>query len=99
MARELSTPLLQAQVSAALDALPRGYPGEPGERFRRLVFSAMPDLEAMEVVDRFFEVGGHVVGTANPVGVFLAGCRECLAEWEVQRELRRATPTRTVAEG
>jgi hypothetical protein len=43
----------------------------------------MPDIEAMELVDRFFEVGAEVVGTPHPIGIFLAGCRECLAEWEV----------------
>jgi hypothetical protein len=25
-----------------------------------------------------------VVGSPHPVAIFLAGCRECLAEWEVQ---------------
>ena len=40
--------------------------------------------EAMELVDRFFEVGAEVVGTPHPIGIFLAGCRECLSEWEVQ---------------
>ena len=37
----------------------------------------------MELVEHFFEVGRHVVDTANPIGIFLAGCRECLADWEV----------------
>jgi hypothetical protein len=44
----------------------------------------MPDIEAMELVDRFFEVGTEIVGTPHPIGIFLAGCRECLGEWEVQ---------------
>ena len=44
----------------------------------------MPDIEAMELVDRFFEVGAEVVGTPHPIGIFLAGCRECLGEWELQ---------------
>jgi hypothetical protein len=44
----------------------------------------MPDIEAMELVDRFFEVGTEVVGTPHPIGIFLAGCRECLGEWELQ---------------
>jgi hypothetical protein len=48
------------------------------------ILAGLPDIEAMEVVERFFEVGATVVGTPNPVGIFLAGCRECLAEWEVQ---------------
>jgi len=38
----------------------------------------------MELVDRFFEVGAEVVGTPHPIGIFLAGCRECLGEWELQ---------------
>ncbi len=55
---------LQEKVSAALAALPRGEPSPPGEPFRRTVLAAMPDLEAMELVDRFFEeVGAEVVGT------------------------------------
>jgi hypothetical protein len=48
------------------------------------VLAAMPDIEAMELVDRFFEIGAEVVGTPHPIGIFLAGCRECLSEWEVQ---------------
>jgi hypothetical protein len=59
-------------------------PSPPGERFRRAVLSAMPDIEAMELVEQFFAVGAKVVGTANPVAIFLAGCRECLPEWELQ---------------
>jgi 5-methylcytosine-specific restriction endonuclease McrA len=79
------TVALQRRVSAALEALPRGRePSPPGERFRRTVMSAMPDIEAMELVDQFFAVGAKVVGTVNPVAIFLAGCRECLPEWELQ---------------
>ncbi len=79
------TVALQEKVSAALEALPRGRePTPPGERFRRLVLAALPDIEAMELVERFFALGAEVVGTPHPVGIFLAGCRECLAEWEVQ---------------
>jgi hypothetical protein len=84
-AGQLPTVALQEKVSAALDALPRGRePSPPGERFRRTVLAAMPDIEAMELVDRFFEVGAEVVGTPHPIGIFLAGCRECLGEWELQ---------------
>jgi hypothetical protein len=83
-AGQLPTVALQEKVSAALDALPRGRePSPPGERFRRTVLAAMPDIEAMELVD-FFEVGAEVVGTPHPIGIFLAGCRECLGEWEFQ---------------
>jgi hypothetical protein len=85
LAGELSAVVLQAQVSAALQAVPRGRePSPPGEHFRRVVLAAMPDIEAMEVVERFFELGARVVGTGHPIAIFLAGCRECLAEWEVQ---------------
>ena len=84
LARTMPTPQLQARVSAALEALPRGRePGPPGERFRRAILSAMPDIEAMELVERFFEVGTRVVGSPHPIAIFLAGCQECLAEWEV----------------
>jgi hypothetical protein len=84
-AAQEGTVTLQAKVSAALEALPRGRePSPPGERFRRAVLGAMPDIEAMELVEQFFTVGAKVVGTPNPVAVFLAGCRECLPEWELQ---------------
>src|SRR5215470_9907461 len=84
------TMTLQARVSAALEALPRGRePSPPGERFRRTVLSAMPDIEAMELVEQFFALGAKVVGTTNAVGIFLAGCRECLPEWELQAHGRR----------
>src|SRR5437762_13369708 len=86
-ASQLSAVLLQAQVSAALDALPRGRePSPPGEQFRRAVLSAMPDIESMELVEHFFEVGRHVVDTANPIGIFLAGCRERSEERRVGEE-------------
>jgi hypothetical protein len=85
LAGHLSTVALQARVTAALQALPRGRePTPPGERFRRSVLAAMPDIEAMTVVERFFELGARVVETGHPVAIFLAGCRECLSEWEVQ---------------
>src|SRR5207244_7758988 len=84
LAQRLPAVTLQLRISEALQAQPRGRePLPPGERFRRSVLSAMPDIEAMEVVERFFEVGAHVVDTDHPVGIFLAGCRECLADWEV----------------
>jgi hypothetical protein len=84
-AGQLPTVALQEKVSATLEALPRGRePSPPGERFRRSVLAAMPDIEAMELVDQFFEVGAEVVGTPHPIGIFLAGCRECLGEWELQ---------------
>jgi hypothetical protein len=90
----MSTVLLQAKVSEALDALPRGRePSPPGERFRRAVLSAMPDIEAMELVERFFELGKRVVSSPNPIAIFLAGCRECLPEWELQA----ANPTRAAS--
>ena len=92
----LPTIALQEKVSAALGALPRGHePSQPGERFRRTVLAAMPDIEAMELVDRFFEVGAEVVGTPHPIGIFLAGCRECLGEWELQAsQWARSAPGR-----
>ena len=94
LARRLPAVTLQLRISEALHARPRGRePLPPGERFRRSVLSAMPDIEAMEVVERFFEVGTHVVGTDHPVGIFLAGCRECLADWEVHAEAWRKKRT------
>ncbi len=85
LARELPAVVLQARVSDALEALPRGRePSPPGEHFRHAVLSAMPDIEAMELVERFFTLGRRVVGSPNPIAIFLAGCRECLPEWELQ---------------
>src|SRR2546427_9428838 len=76
---------LQARVYEAFEPLPRGREtSPPGERFRRDVLAAMPDIEAMELVEHFFAIGAKVVGSANPVAIFLAGCRECLPEWEIQ---------------
>src|SRR5947209_7148846 len=95
LARRLPAVTLQLRISEALQAHPRGRePLPPGEHFRRSVLSAMPDIEAMEVVERFFEVGAHVVGTDHPIGIFLAGCRECLADWEVHAEARRKKRTK-----
>lgn len=82
---DLSLVHLQAKVSEALDALPRGREfSPPGERFRRTVLAALPDIEAMELVERFFELGKRVVGSPDAIAIFLAGCRECLPEWELQ---------------
>jgi len=91
LAAQESTMTLQAKVSAALEALPRGRePSPPGERFRRVVLSAMPDIDAMELVEQYFDVGAKVVGTTNAVAIFLAGCRECLPEWEIQAAQARS---------
>src|SRR5207245_2591642 len=91
LARQMPAVTLQLRVSEALQASPRGRePSPPGERFRRSVLSAMPDIESMELVTRFFEVGAQVASTDNAVGIFLAGCRECLADWEVHAAARRA---------
>ena len=38
----------------------------------------------MALVEWFFEVGAKAVGSPHPVAIFLAGCRECLPEWEIQ---------------
>jgi hypothetical protein len=94
LARRFPAVTLQLRISEALHAQPRGRESlPPGERFRRSVLSAMPDIEAMEVVERFFEVGASVVVTDHPVGIFLAGCRECLADWEVHAEAQRKKRT------
>jgi len=57
------------------------------------VLSAMPDIEAMELVERFFHLGKRVVGSPNPIAIFLAGCRECLPEWELQAAKRPRGPS------
>jgi hypothetical protein len=89
LARQLPAVTLQMRVSEVLQAQPRGRePLAPGERFRRSILSVMPDIEAMELVERFFELGRRVVGTDHAVAIFLAGCRECLADWEVHAHVR-----------
>jgi len=91
LAKRLPTHALQLRISEAFQAHPRGYePLSSGERFRRSVLGAMPDIEAMELVTRFFELGARIVATGDAVGIFLAGCRECLADWEVYAATRRA---------
>jgi len=91
LAKRFPAHTLQLRISEALQAH-RGAtsPCPPGERFRRSVLSAMPDIEAMELVTRFFDVGARVASTDKAVGIFLAGCRECLADWEVHAAARRA---------
>jgi len=91
LAKRLPAHTLQLRISEAFQAHPRGYePLSSGERFRRSVLGAMPDIEAMELVTRFFELGARIVATGDAVGIFLAGCRECLADWEVYAATRRA---------
>jgi hypothetical protein len=95
-AQRLPCVTLQRRVSEALEAVPRGRePLGPGEYFRRAVLSSFPDIEAMVLVERFFEVGRLIVQTPNPLAIFLAGCRECLADWEVDatRRAHLGTPT------
>jgi hypothetical protein len=92
-AQRLPCVTLQRRVSEALESIPRGRePLQPGEYFRRAILSSLPDIEAMVLVERFFEVGRLIVGTPNPLAIFLAGCRECLADWEVHAT-HRAHPT------
>ena len=100
LARQMPAVTLQLRVSEALQASPRGRePSPPGERFRRSILSAMPDIDAMEVVERFFDIGQRVVGTDHPVGIFLAGCRECLADWEVHAAAKRRAKIGVVNHG
>jgi len=100
-AAQFTAVALQTKVSEALNALPRGEPSPPGARFRRAVLASMPDIEAMELVERFFEVGTLIVGTDHAVAIFLAGCREALSEWEAQATevVRRLTQTEPAAQG
>ena len=70
LALQCSTAVLQARVSEALEALPRGREASPpGDRFRRDVLAAMPDIEAMELVERFF-----AIGRSAPIHGFREGC-------------------------
>jgi hypothetical protein len=74
-------------------------PSPRGDRFGRAVLSAIPDIEAMAMAERFFAIGAEVVGSAHAVAVFLAGCRECLAEWEVHGGARAPLSVRTTLGG
>ena len=70
LALQCSMTVLQARVSEALEALSRGRePSPPGERFRRDVLAAIPDIEAMELVERFF-----AIGRSAPIHGFREGC-------------------------
>ena len=42
----------------------------------------------IELVERCFELGKRVVSSPNPIAIFLAGCRECLTEGEIQAARR-----------
>jgi hypothetical protein len=55
---------------------------EPGARIHGQAIRVR--LTLWRLVKRFFAIGAKVVGSANPVAIFLAGCRECLPEWEIQ---------------
>jgi len=91
----MSTVLLQAKVSEALDALSRGRePAPPGERFRRAVLSAMSDIEAMELVERFFHLGKRVARSPNPIAIFLAACRALSPSGSCRRPSARGNPPR-----
>lgn len=78
LARQLSAPVLQERVSAALQAAPRGREvSPPGERFRRAVLSAMPgdppsrgDLSGRVpgVLGRVGAPGGPQTESAWPAG-------------------------------
>src|SRR4029077_13153681 len=60
---------------SGLDTVPRCG----GVRRRAFCRAASPNLGIAFLCDRD---GG--VALANPVAIFLAGCRECLPEWEIQ---------------
>jgi hypothetical protein len=63
----MPTVTLQLRVSEALQSLPRGREmAPPGERFRRIVFTYMPDIEAMELVDRFLVWASGSLAATTP---------------------------------
>src|SRR5260370_36726242 len=69
LAKRLPAVTLQLRISEALQAQPRRCePLPPGARFRPAVLSAMPDIEAVQIVEHFFEVGVQGVGTEQRVG-------------------------------
>ena len=76
---------LQARVSDALEALPRGPRAESAG-------GALPPHGARRDARHrgdgagraILHLGGGSSARPNPIAIFLAGCRECLPEWELQ---------------
>jgi hypothetical protein len=56
--------------------------------------SQSSDIDRMELVERFFALGRRVVGMDHPIGIFLAGCRECLAGKCTRRAALKLAPLR-----
>jgi hypothetical protein len=81
VARTNSREALREQVQKALER-PIRPPGDPGERFERMMKGAMPDLESRTVAENFFRIGKEHVGSENPVAVVIAGMQECISSWE-----------------
>lgn len=71
---------LQAEVSRALGAKPRGAPAP--DALYRTILNAMPTLDDRETVERFFLVGKRVGAGQTAVGVLVAGMMEALSTWE-----------------
>ena len=79
-ARDLSKDDLQRAVSESLGVRAPGG-GPPADRVLLALRSAMPDLEARELLEDFLRAGRQVAETDSTVGVLLAGFRECLGAW------------------
>lgn len=71
---------LQGEVSKAIGAKPRGL-SPAGQRERNVLLNLMPDLESRELCTLWMQVEARVVGSANPVAIFIAGMQENLSEW------------------
>lgn len=75
---------LQAAVSDALSAKPRGTAGGVAERDRVLGFltSVMPDLDSRALLEEFLRLG-HAAGAGETtVAILLSAMRECVVQWQ-----------------
>ncbi len=79
---------LREQVNRALGRTTRKH--NPGERLRRYVVEAMPDLATRQLAEDFFETGTAYVETNSPLAVLIAAMQEALGTWRAHTV---ATPT------
>lgn len=88
MATQMTEDALREEVSARLDAKPRGLPGAPGERFLRMVLAQVPP-DVKEHVETVFKGVMVRFDLTNAMAAFLVlvdlGGQE-LAAWEAQKK-------------
>ena len=80
---------LQAAVSDALRAKPRGQGGasEPKDRVLGFLTSVMPDMESRALLADFLREGHRIGAGDTTLGILLSAMRECVAQWSPTRSL------------